>query len=99
MTTRANLPRYEGVPNLDAMSDRELMDFWLVYRSPSRKDAEALIGDRRKGYTGLASSLAGYASNKATAITCRERGDIRAAQIYEQICDFIYEKLPEDILW
>lgn len=91
--------RYEGVPNLDAMPADDLMMFWMRYRHPTRSDAEALIGDRRRGFTTIAGSLSGYASNKATAMRCRERGDIRAAQVYETICESIYAGLPEDCRW
>lgn len=88
-----------NVPNLDAMTDSDLMAFWKRYSRPSRKDAEELIGDRRKGFTTIAGRLAGYAANKATAMTCRARGDIQAASVYECICDSIYERIPEDIRW
>lgn len=87
------------VPNLDAMSSEDLMAFWKRYARPSRKDAEALVGDRRRGFTTISGSLAGYASNKATAITCRLRGDVNAALVYERICEVIYEKLPSDLRW
>ncbi len=87
-----------NVPNLDAMTEAELWDFWKRYARPKRKDALELVGPR-KGYTTVSGSLAGYASNKATAMSCRARGDIQAALIYEQIADSIYEKLPEDCRW
>ena len=61
--------------------------------------AAALIGDKRKGYTAIARQLAHYASNKATAMGCRLRGDIGAALIYENICDGIYNRLPKDLRW
>lgn len=88
-----------NVPNLDCMPREELWAFWKRYARPSRKDAEALIGDRRKGYTTLCGALAGYASNKATAMRCREEGDINGAQVYETIADRIYAKLPPDLQW
>lgn len=87
------------VPNLDAMPAGELMDFWKKFQRPTRKDAEELVGDRRKGYTTIAGKLAGYASNKATAIRCRLKGQIDAATSYEAICDRIYERIPEDLRW
>lgn len=99
MTERKTTPVYDGVPNLDAMPADDLMNFWLRYGRPSRKDAERLIGDRRRGFTTISGSLAGYASNKATAMRCRERGDIQAASIYETICERIYEGLPADCRW
>jgi hypothetical protein len=86
------------VPNLDAMPESELMAFWSRYHRPTRKDAAALVG-KRKGYIGLAQTLANYAVNKATAMTCRLRGDINAAQVYEHACDLCYDRLPEDLRW
>lgn len=71
---------------------------YKVHR-PSRKDAEALIGDRRKGFTTLASDLANYACNKAVAMGCREKGDINGALCYEHAAELSYERLPEDIRW
>lgn len=87
-----------GAPNLDGMSPDDLMAFWARYNRPSRKDAERLVG-RRKGFTSIVGSLAGYASNKATAMRCRERGDIQAATVYETIADNIYNGLPADVRW
>jgi len=88
----------DSVPNLDGMSANELRDFWQKYHRARRKDAEALVG-RRKGGTRIAAQLAAYADNKATAMDCRRRGDITAAQIYEKICDDIYDRLPADLRW
>lgn len=87
------------VPNLDCMPHDDLMTFWSRYHRATRKDAQALIGDNRKGYTGLAADLANYACNKATAVSCRLRGDITAAQLYETVCENIYTRLPEDLRW
>lgn len=87
------------VPNLDAMDQEELMKFWKRFHRPRRKEAAELIGDRRKGYTNLASLIAGYACNKAVAMGCREKGDIQAAQVYELHCDMTYERIPEDLRW
>lgn len=87
------------VPNLDAMSADSLMDFWHKYHRPGRKDAAALIGDTRKGYTRLASDLANYACNKAVAMRCRESGDISTATMYEGIAERIYNDLPADLHW
>lgn len=89
-----------SVPNLDALSHNELTAFWVRHQGGrSRKEAEFLVGDRRKGYTIIAAQLANYAINKATAIDCRLRGDTQAALVYEQICDLIYERLPRDVRW
>jgi hypothetical protein len=88
-----------NVPNFDAMSKDELMAFWKRYHRPTRKDAEALIGDRRKGFTTLCGALAAYACDKAVAMMCRARGDIAAALVYEEHLDIRYAELPEDIKW
>lgn len=87
-----------GAPNLDGLSRDELMTFWARYNRPSRKDAERLVG-RRKGFTTLCGSLAAYASNKATAMRCRENGNIETALSYERIADGIYQRLPADLQW
>lgn len=87
------------VPNFDAMPEDELRAFWSKYHRASRKDAEALVGDRRKGFTTIAAALANYAINKATAMSCREKGNITAAQVYEHSCDLCYERIPEDLRW
>lgn len=86
------------VPNFDGMTSNELWDFWKKYHRARRKDAEKLVG-RRKGFTRIAAQLAAYASNKATAMDCRRRGDITAAQVYETICNNIYDRLPSDLRW
>lgn len=88
-----------AIPNLDAMPEDELWAFWKRYGRPRRADAAELIGDTRRGYTTICGKLAGYASNKATAISCRLRGDIQAASVYESICESIYQRLPEDCRW
>ncbi len=88
-----------NIPNFDAMSANELMSFWARYSRPTRKDAAALIGDKRPGYTTICGTLAAYACNKAVAMKCRLDGDIQGAQIYELHCDQTYDRLPEDLRW
>lgn len=87
------------IPNFDSMSAEELMQFWKRYTRPTRKDAEALIGDRRKGFTTLCGALAAYACDKAVAIGCRLRGEIDTAMGYERSADMRYEALPDDLKW
>ena len=88
------------IPNLDdSMSADELMEFWSRYCRPTRKDAEALIGDRRKGFTVICGILAAYACDKAVAMKARLRGDIATALKYEAHCDQRYERLPADCRW
>ena len=87
------------IPNLDGMVREDLMDFWAKYHRASRKDAEALIGDRRPGYTNIAATVANYACNKAVAMKCRLDGDIGTALIYEDSAELCYERLPVDLRW
>jgi hypothetical protein len=87
------------VPNLDAMPADDLMRFWLVHQRGNRKRARELFPDTPALYTRVAANLANYASNKATAMQCRLRGDVQAATIYERICDDIYGRLPEWARW
>ena len=51
------------------------------------------------GSEAIANGLSGYAWNKHTAIACRQAGEIRSALIYEQICDQVYDRLPEIARW
>ena len=87
------------VPNFDALTERELIAFWGRYHRASRKDAEALVGDRRKGFTTIAATLACYAIDKACAVGLRKEGKIAQAMTYEQGCDLAYDRLPEDLRW
>lgn len=70
------------VPSFSKMTRDELMAFWSRYHRPSRKDAEALIGDRRPGYTNLAADFANLACNMAVVMGCKERGDANGVDVY-----------------
>lgn len=87
------------IPNFDVMTEKELMEFWSKYHRPRRKDAELLIGDRRKGFTTIVADLANYACNKSVAMKLRLEGSIDRALVYEHACDLIYDRLPEDLRW
>jgi hypothetical protein len=81
------------------MTQEDLMAFWKRFHRATRKDAAELIGDRRKGFTTIAATLANYACNKAVAMTCRLRGDITAASTYEHACELCYAQIPGDLQW
>lgn len=86
-----------NVPNFDAMPPTELMNFWFDHqRGRNSKD---IFPDGGKGSRTITARLAGYASNKATAMRCRENGQIVAALVYERICDDIYNRLPKEVKW
>jgi hypothetical protein len=89
-----------GAPNLDAMTASELMTFWASYRGIRPvTPAQLMFPNNRVGRVKAFHDLQCYASNKATAIQCRQRGDIQTAQIYESICERIYSQLPDYAKW
>ena len=76
--------------NLD---DKEEVDsFILLHGRGSYKAIAKSLGLRGKGSVTLARRLLAYAWNKKVAILCREKGDIKEAVMYENICDSIYSK-------
>lgn len=91
MTTDTN------VPNLDAMSKDELMHFWFHHQRG--RGARVLFPQGGKGTRTATSDLACYASNKATAMACRLRGEIAIALQYEAIADRVYDRLPAWAQW
>ena len=86
-----------NVPNLDAMGAGELMEFWSKHRS-GRKFLD-IFPDGGLLTMHSTAKLANYAANKATAMRCRLEGNIQTALKYEQICDRIYNELPEWAKW
>lgn len=81
-----------------AMTDEELMGFWSEYNRPSRRDAEFLVGDKRKGYTSISASLANFACNLAVAHACAKRGDADATRCYQLACVISLRGVPNDVL-
>ena len=86
-----------NVPNLDAMSQNELSDFWNLHGSGTR-----FIIIFPKGGAGTkkaANDLANYAMNKSTAMRMRLEGRIQDAEKYERICQRVYNSLPTWARW
>ena len=87
-----------NVPNLDSgLTTDELMSFWNEYQDG--RNYRNLFPAGGKGTKSAAANLACYASNKATAIQCRLRGEIETALMYEGIADRIYSNLPDYARW
>lgn len=85
--------------NMDAIPQDDLMMIWHgIYCHPVRM-ARILFPDRPKGYVRATCDMGHYASNKATAMGCRLRGEINSALTYEGICESIYSRLPEYARW
>lgn len=89
----------DGGLNLDGMSADDCMAVWAAIHVRPVVCARVLFPDDPKGARKVACQLGHYASNKATAMRCRERGDIQAAQVYERICEGIYSALPMWARW
>jgi len=87
-----------GVPNLDGYPQDNLMSFWNVTRH-GWDLARFLFPSRPERYVTATYDLGHYAANKATAMSCREKGDIPAALVYESICQTIYNRLPGYARW
>lgn len=82
------------IPALDSLGEDGLMSFWAVYHRTGPTLAEHLFGKRFPGFTTVASSMAGYASNRATAMMCEKRGDASGAALYNSIAYGIARRLP-----
>lgn len=89
----------QGAPNLDGAFPDDIWDVAERLARNKRKLGRIMFPDAPKGYVTATGNLAHYAYNKATAMRCRERGDILAAQNYEAICDRIYDQLPSFAKW
>ena len=85
--------------NLDCMEASALMVFWNANRRGPKANRIALFGRTGRGTVRALKDCANYASNKATAMQCRARGDIKTALMYESICDRIYQTLPDFARW
>lgn len=86
--------------NFDSMDANELWGFGGMMRGVRPiSSARKLFPNRPKHYVATAKNLRNYAANKSTAIRCRLRGDIRAALMYEDICERIFAGLPEYARW
>lgn len=96
----SNLIDQYGTPNLDAQSIDDLWEFWKETNSvrPIRF-ARRLFPDRPKGYVAVTRDIGCYASNRATAMKCRLEGKIQIAIQYEDICERIYQRLPQWAKW
>lgn len=87
-----------GGLNLDAQSENDL---WLIYgmlHAFPYRVADAWFPRQPKRRV-AARNLCSYAANKATAMGLRKEGSIVRAKVYEDICERIYQQLPEYAQW
>ena len=83
--------------NLD--DEMEVLEFIDQFGTTKGTALANAIGITGKGKAKRANDLSAYAWNKKTAMECRERGDIKAALIYENICDRVYSGMNESDKW
>ena len=85
--------------NLDGMNETELWELWeQCYHNP-RRTALLWFPERPEGYVRTATDLSHYACNKSVAMKYRAKGEISVAELYEKICENIYDKLPAFARW
>jgi hypothetical protein len=85
--------------NLDCMMPEELFAFAARYQHFNQAKAAELFGEEYKRQKRVFLSVDNYAWNKYTAMSCRLRGDVQGAQMYESICERIYKTLPAFARW
>jgi hypothetical protein len=87
--------------NLDCYTTdpEELWSLWQAIHFHPRKHAAVLFPNHKPLPVKVTQQLGAYASNKATAMRCRLKGDMLGADIYEIICDQIYMRLPKSVRW
>ena len=76
----------------------ELMTMWDVTRRATRREAAAIIGDRRSGFTLFAARYGNIACNLAVSIHCANRGDDMGAALYAFAAELSRREVPTDLL-
>ena len=75
------------------------MAFWKRAKSHPVRTGRSLFPERPECYAQATRQLAQYAANKAEAVSCRTRGEIANALVYEGICERIFGTLPAFARW
>lgn len=85
--------------DLESQDKDQLMVIYDTIRNNPVKVARQQFPKRPRGFVTVTKDLGHYACNRAVAINCRLKGEIQTAQIYETICDQIYDRLPQWARW
>lgn len=85
--------------NINTLDRAGLMALWRVYRTPTREQAEALVGSYLEAVDDV-ETLAAYASNRAVMLDCQGRGGVLQGRknAYKAICDDHVANLSEDVV-
>ena len=83
--------------NLDCPNEVE--DFIAKYNTTKGAKLANMLGIKGKGRNKIANALSNYAWNKKTAMEQRKVGNISTAVSYGNICDRIYNDLPQEFKW
>lgn len=90
---------YDNGINLDAIPEDDLREFAKSMHYLKRQEAALIFPGKPKGYVKASHMLENYAWNKLTAMILRKEGEINRAIEYENICQRIYDRLPEFARW
>jgi hypothetical protein len=84
--------------NLD--DPNEVEDFIIKYGAIKGRELAELLEFKDCAISIIkANYLADYAFNKWISIRYRKEGEISKALHHENICEWIYNKMPDDIKW
>jgi hypothetical protein len=89
-----------NVPNMDSMTQDQLLGFVAMYKNPRPEESMNLTGIKNpEDAMDVARLLSFYASNKKKAMEDRLKGDMNSALAHEEECERIYERLPDEVKW
>ena len=81
--------------NLDCYTKEQLEKIYNLLNNNIKKNNKVL---NAKGYKNI-KLLKNYAMNKLISMELRTIGKIERALMYEEICESIYNRLPENLKW
>jgi hypothetical protein len=87
------------IPDFGVMTMLELRMFARRLRKANLVYAAALVGNRRKGFSQIAKKLGKYAEYLYLSLAFEAIGRHGKAVSYQNKCNAIYNKLPEDLQW
>lgn len=91
---------YDNGINLDGIDNIDILRaFAQAIDNHTRIEGRLLFPDMPVNYISATKQLKNYAWNKLTAMILRKEGYIERAKVYEDICEKVYNRLPEFAKW
>jgi hypothetical protein len=84
--------------DLDKLNIHELVVIYRMLSGHPRLSAKNLFGKREKAVRAV-KDMANYAINRVTALRLQDEGKNTEADRYLEICERIYQELPEFAQW